>query len=344
MWLPNVLLLLLIIKQISSECATKSFEQITCNVNNQDVPITGCFSSETLPRITKNIICKDVRIDSLRFKAVADIFDLYMFKAINNGMEYIEGEAFVQLPFIAYIYIEGNGIEFISKNTFRDIPVEVLFLNQNKIRRIQKGAFSDLSALHTIDLSHNYLTEWQRNWFENTSNIEVITVRSNEIKTLHPGSFDDFPKLRRIHLANNKLCHLPGGVLPPVKFQFIEFKNNYIRDIDQSVFQNLQMERDYLLRHVDLSENHLQQLAQQVILYLKASGVILLANRNPWVCACEKQMREFASGDIGSNWYLSENPVCVMPLDGDICPKNYDTEASGVYFNITGRKTCLNCC
>lgn len=343
MWLPNVLLLLVIIKPISSACATKSFELITCDVDGKNVRIKDCISRENLPGTTMTITCKIVRIDSLKSKAVVGLPNLRTLTFESNGIEVIESGVFAQLPSITFIYIHENKIEMLSSDTFKDIPVNHISLHRNMIKRIQKGAFKNLPKMATIDVTGNYLTEWQGDWFENTPGLMVITADSNNIKTLHPGSFNNFPKLRMLKFSNNKLCSLNAAVLPPRRFIALDISNNYIRHIDPSTFRNYKALKFVPMSIIDISENHLQQLPEQIILDLKQSGLSLSAQGNPWICAHEKKMQEILKREKLS-WKLSDNAVCVVPANGKDNLDNYDVEASEVFFKGTGRKTCMNCC
>ncbi|XP_055309698.1 leucine-rich repeat neuronal protein 2-like [Sitodiplosis mosellana] len=116
---------------------------------------------------------------------------------------------------LANVDFDNNGIEIVTQ--FPTLEIHTLSLRRNKIRKIEKRAFYNLTLLEKLDLSDNKLTHaaMQRDVFEGhynqqelepLINLKWLSLAGNDLHTLDPDLFDHLPNLETLLLCHNQFA------------------------------------------------------------------------------------------------------------------------------------------
>lgn len=86
-----------------------------------------------------------------------------------------------------YIDLNSLGIDSIEPTTFDRLnQLEVLHLQNNKLKRIDKDIFKDLINLRELSLESNLLVSIDKSSFVNLNNLELVCLNNNPISSLFP--------------------------------------------------------------------------------------------------------------------------------------------------------------
>ena len=77
---------------------------------------------------------------------------------------------------------------------------------------VPAGIFNSLSALGSLDLSLNQLTELPAGIFNSLTNLTVLGLGENQLMTLDANIFSDLESLTSLDLSSNQLTELPAGI------------------------------------------------------------------------------------------------------------------------------------
>lgn len=78
----------------------------------------------------------------------------------DNQLEFLEDDLFIDLLNLSHLFLHGNRLWSLHRNTFRGLgALDRLLLHQNRIRRVDLRAFHDLQRLTTLYLFNNSLAE-----------------------------------------------------------------------------------------------------------------------------------------------------------------------------------------
>jgi len=86
-----------------------------------------------------------------------------------------------------YIDLNSLGIDSIEPSTFHGLyQLEVLHLQNNKLKQIDKDLFKDLIQLRELSLESNVLVAIDKNSFINLNNLKLVCLNNNPIASLFP--------------------------------------------------------------------------------------------------------------------------------------------------------------
>ncbi|KAJ3644809.1 hypothetical protein Zmor_022512 [Zophobas morio] len=146
----------------------------------------NCFSNSVLNvrsviRVTRNHITT-IKKHTFRDLVVMQI-DLS-----NNFIEKLEDEAFLNLNNLLILHLGGNLLTVINPKAFALIPrLESLSLYENRIRTLQPGFFSFLSARNSdVNLACNEISQLKKSAFDGLSSRVILdlTLNGNKIEIL----------------------------------------------------------------------------------------------------------------------------------------------------------------
>lgn len=107
------------------------------------------------------------------------------------------------------LHLEFNHIEQIVSGDLLGLPkLEVLLLNDNEIKVVQEGAFNQMTALITLDLSRNPISILPGGTLAGPSRLQVLRLSSITIET--PAEDMTFPIPSPEHLVRLDLSYSPG--------------------------------------------------------------------------------------------------------------------------------------
>ncbi|CAH1794127.1 unnamed protein product [Owenia fusiformis] len=171
--------------------------------------------------------------------------------------------------------VSGSGVLKISCQNGADI-------NNIEIATI------DTAHVHTLDMTHNYLTNIPR-WICEFKNLVKLDLSHNTIKEIphdifQCGSFPNFPTMQIIDLSFNKIRRIPSGVFDNLVINALNINNNDIEMIEHGVFS-----KEHNFYHINCSYNQLTSLDS---IFLQ-----LLAQDPPWENAIYKRF-DFSHNEI----------------------------------------------
>ncbi|KAJ8921951.1 hypothetical protein NQ315_008585 [Exocentrus adspersus] len=148
----------------------------------------------------------------------------------SNDLESVEEDALGRLDCLSVLYLTDNNIHEIPRSLPEELKVlhlehnniervsigdlqglsglEVLLLNDNKIRAVDGAAFSQLVSLVTLDLSRNPVSILQPGCLEGPMALQVLRLSS--IGIISPAEEVSFPLSAPEHLITLDLSDSPG--------------------------------------------------------------------------------------------------------------------------------------
>ncbi|XP_019356830.1 PREDICTED: podocan [Gavialis gangeticus] len=232
-----------------------------------------------------------------------------------NYLTKIYGLTFGQKPNLRSVYLHNNKLSdaglpdnmfngsnnveilIMSSNFLKYVPKNLppalykLHLKNNKLEKIPKGAFSELSGLRELYLQNNYLTNegMDNETFWKLSSLEYLDLSSNNLSQIPSG----LPrKIVLLHLEKNAIKTIARDVLPQIKnLEYLLLHNNKLkaRGIHPAAFQGLKK-----LHTVHLYNNMLERIPSGLPRRVKT--LMLLHN----------QISEINRNDFANTYFLEE--------------------------------------
>ena len=96
-------------------------------------------------------------------------------------------ETFAHSHNSVYIDLARRSINSIQLNTFNGLEyLEILHLEDNKLKRIEKGIFNDLVNLRELWLESNTLISIDKDALSGLNNLEIVCLNDNPLQELFP--------------------------------------------------------------------------------------------------------------------------------------------------------------
>jgi Leucine-rich repeat (LRR) protein len=238
----------------------------------------------------ENVICKkcncnaDKNIIDCSKKGLKKMFSYDDWAALNATNDSYEE-----------LLMDHNNIESIDVQ-FPPLkfPLKRVILSNNKINKIAKSAFGNLTYLEELDLSYNEMTaqtlkpdifkgkysadEYEPivtlkilrlgnnllhyladDLFEHTQHIQELYLDNNPIQVIHPNimhAFSDISQLQVLDLSRNELTDLPSAVFQPVKaLRVLNLEGNLFNKIPRTALKYAQN-----LRELSFDDNPIDDL------------------------------------------------------------------------------------
>ena len=146
-------------------------------------------------------------IDNLMFDGVSGIKDLYL---SYNKIEKIAPGSLNNLG-SNYLDISSNNLTELKYMTFVG-QMGSLRLSDNRIEKIEDGAFNYATFTDFISLSGNNLAEINNTMFAGQNQLKRIELASNKLSTIESSAFANLPTLMEVNLENNQLTQLDSSM------------------------------------------------------------------------------------------------------------------------------------
>ncbi len=163
--------------------------KISCDYNgvNWDFKTT-CFVAKQSFEVPENGSLISYRFsgtEGQKINATAVYFEL------SFTVDFVPFEIFENFPKLDSIAFSKCKILIVRSNLFdRNFEqIKELRLNEDKIRFIENGAFSDLKNVEKIDLTNNKIRSINKETFAHNEKLRVVILNGNEIKLIHPEAF-----------------------------------------------------------------------------------------------------------------------------------------------------------
>ena len=170
---------------------------------------------------------------------------------------------------------------------------------------LKSGDFSGLTALRSLGMRYNGLTELPADVFLGLAALEELYLNDNQISSLPDGVFSGLPAIEQLYLTENRLTDLPPDVFSGLsELASLSLSQNQFTVLPADVFRGLTK-----LERLNLSHNQLAFPSTEIFSGLTALESLLL-HRN--------QLRSLPGGlfsglsNLGT-LYLSDNRLTSLP-------------------------------
>jgi Leucine-rich repeat (LRR) protein len=248
----------------------------------------------------------------------------------------VENKAFVNLPNLTALRLNDNDIGEVKKGVFNELPIKVLSLQRNAIKKIDSGAFDDMPNLYKIKLNSNRLKSWDSAWFKNCPKLTELYFRRNRLNhlpasafanikgthlvdgervmdtkiflsknklgTITPESFYNLEAISQLYLDRNNITEVPGGAFRDLKeIHVIYLARNKIDEVKDNAFPKVRS-----IGILDFSSNLLECLPY---------GLVTVANitnleKNNGSCSCIRDYKARLEKEQRKNEISYEKEDC----------------------------------
>lgn len=175
----------------------------------------------------------------------------------KNVVRELPPDTFQYFQHLQHLDLRRNLISTINKEAFNGLEETLLTLklSQNRIASIVEQPLS-LLKLQTLDLSDNYLNEFNRNAFSLLPELEHLNISGNPLTNVHPSLLHKLIKLKTIDMTRTKLKLLTVDFfIKSPDIENVYLNDNDLTEIVDSSFMNLKN-----LTVVDLSNNKINNI------------------------------------------------------------------------------------
>ncbi|KAG5265337.1 hypothetical protein AALO_G00241170 [Alosa alosa] len=199
----------------------------------------------------------------------------------ENNIQTISRAALAQLLRLDELYLDDNSISTVGveEGAFREaVSLRYLFLTKNHLSSVPIGLPADLKELR---LDENRIAVIEEEAFKNVTALESLLLDGNLLtdEGIAPTAFQGLANLRTLSMARNSLS-LPPPHLPTDFLEKLNLQDNQMNEIPVRAFAGL-----HRLEKLDISSNQLQGLTQGVFDGLLSLRQLTVRN-NLWHCDC----------------------------------------------------------
>ncbi|XP_066271224.1 uncharacterized protein [Branchiostoma lanceolatum] len=234
----------------------------------------------------------------------------------DNNIAALSVDVFENLTKLEELFLGSNLLQQWPPEVFTGVPLRVLSVNFNRIRRLHSDLLAQLLNLTDLILSNNQIEDLRSGGFQSPTkwrvfsglrNLRVLHLYSNDIRIISAGAFSDLSSLTDLRLDQNKITRLPEAVFANASFVSLLLGRNYLTALPAEVFSGCAR-----LETLGLEHNNLTTLPPDVYTGLSELSTANLGF-NPWMCDCRLQglvrwinSSSLTDGDLG-------NPSCSSP-------------------------------
>lgn len=127
-----------------------------------------------------------------------------------NNVGIIESKAFQGNPYLQYLILKGNALQYLDPLWFKNIVnIKSVNMAENRLTELKRESFSELiDKAISINLAYNKLVVIEDGVFSGMKNIDSLLLQGNNISSL-PGTFFTNVSFYILHLGSNQLSELP---------------------------------------------------------------------------------------------------------------------------------------
>jgi insulin-like growth factor-binding protein complex acid labile subunit len=237
----------------------------------------------------QNKLLQNISNSNLKHLLTMNLRNLLM---TDCKIQFINKSVFNLMLQLKNLSLSRNEIESIETDSFLTEPFESnilqLYLSENKLKKIQQGAFKGLFKLEILHLDKNNIDEIEMNSFENLNKLKELKIESNRIKIIKNGilfgkinltslylyqnsieniesiAFNTLFTLKKLFLFSNKIKQIKFGHFIHLKScEELRLDKNEIGSFDANTFIGLDN-----LKTLDLSGNKIKTLKNDAFLSL----------------------------------------------------------------------------
>ncbi|KAJ8357333.1 hypothetical protein SKAU_G00201270 [Synaphobranchus kaupii] len=192
------------------------------------------------------------RLPAQLFSRLHKLKELYLSR---NCLSVLPIGIFSKLVALSKLSLFGNCLETLSVGVFGRMPLQKLWLHDNKLNRLEGDVFQNLTQLRLLVLNRNRIGSVSVHAFRGLGALGELSLHTNMLDSLEEGTFSGLTSLVNISLEHNHLRSLPGNLLHGLAS----------------------------LKRLDIHNNSLPNLPRELLASLDSVDEVLLS-QNPWQC------------------------------------------------------------
>ncbi|XP_064606999.1 toll-like receptor 3 [Liolophura sinensis] len=238
-------------------------------------------------------------------------------------------DIFQEVPSLQALVLSENQIGAVEDNTFAElVALQHLFLDLNKIRRLEPSAFR-IPSLVTLSIAENHFKfsslEDTSKLFSHLSKLKVLNISGNDLKGVNPRNlvllFRNLTLVTVLKLGHTGLTFLPSGIFRGLKMlKEIYLEGNQLKSWQPETFRRLNN-----LEALYLNKNKIQTVSLDKLYSVvnRTHTVHLNLANNPFSCTCQNRhflqwLNQIQQKPVGyPNLYRCSSPFELFqtPLD-----------------------------
>uniref|UniRef100_A0A8C5QN05 Slit guidance ligand 3 n=1 Tax=Leptobrachium leishanense TaxID=445787 RepID=A0A8C5QN05_9ANUR len=141
----------------------------------------------------------------------------------SNNVVDCRGKGLTEIPAnlpegIIEIRLEQNSIKSIPAGAFTQYKkLKRIDISKNQVSEIAPDAFSGLKSLTSLVLYGNKITEIPKGLFDGLVSLQLLLLNANKINCLRVNTFQDLQNLNLLSLYDNKLQTISKGLFAPLQ-------------------------------------------------------------------------------------------------------------------------------
>jgi Leucine-rich repeat (LRR) protein len=197
----------------------------------------------TFPQFSQNNHSKSFNFVWFRnknYKSVPDlVFQVMRIEQLfltNNQIEVIEKRAFGRISGLRSLNVSNNQIQEVELNYL--IELEVLDIGRNRLEKVGKSMFVNLTKLKVLALYYNSIESIEKQAFSRNLDLRYLDLGGNRLKYVN---FEiNLKMLVSFNLNENDIADLASGVFSNLtSLSIFMFERNELVTLDPSQFANL---------------------------------------------------------------------------------------------------------
>ncbi|XP_055844308.1 protein artichoke [Episyrphus balteatus] len=191
----------------------------------------------------------------------------------TNFLNKIHPKTFRRQDHIQIMWLSENHLVRIDKTLFGDLKkLERAYLSNNLIRDIERDSFTTVKHLKFLDLSENRLKSIRKEYFSALAELEELNLSVNYIESIESNSFGAMKKLKLLDLSSNPLIQISRDLfLDDMHLTHLNLRNTTLRKIEVNTFRSLANINEINIEDNFLSSADIQKLDVPSLRSLKLS-------------------------------------------------------------------------
>jgi Leucine-rich repeat (LRR) protein len=177
---------------------------------------------------------------------------------------------------IKELNLTNNKLTKLDKNIFSNLTqLQELYLYYNNLTELDKDIFTNLTQLKELHLYSNNLTKIPKNIFSNLTQLQILNLDYNNLTELDKDIFSNLTQLQELNLSENELTELDKDIFSNLtQLQYLMLSNNKLKKLDKELFKNLTQLQSLSLNYnklTELDKDIFSNLTQLQKLYLNSN-------------------------------------------------------------------------
>ena len=195
----------------------------------------------------------------------------------GNRLATLTGRQTRDLINLVTLDLSNNQISLLveSSMTFESMAstLQILKLNNNRLKTIEAKVFNSLANLKELDLSYNELALIDKQTLNGLTRLTHLVLAQNDINSLHEEAFNFVPEILVLDLSHNKLRQSPGALKSLTKLQTLDLSFNGLEDLTDASFLELST-----LWRLQLNGNSISNISKSLLTQLQSLQILDLSS------------------------------------------------------------------